>query len=164
MFQLVTLLMLYFRWWKKDEPAPGPQDFHKTAVAEINEWTSCVEARGQDTCLRLYNPQQLVKGMYAEFLNDWLSSFPRDQMLFLRNEDYKVTQQEHMESIFQFLGARDLNKTEMETVMKMPAKNVGGKREEMLPETRKLLEDFYAPFNKRLAEKLADKRYLWLAD
>ena len=28
--------------------------------------------------------------MYSEFLGEWLASFPRDQLLFLRNEDYKV--------------------------------------------------------------------------
>lgn len=31
----------------------------------------------------------------------------------------------------------------------------------MLPQTRKLLEDFYAPFNAKLAQKLGDDRYLW---
>lgn len=35
-------------------------------------------------------PPQLVKGMYSEFLGEWLAAFPRDQLLFLRNEDYKV--------------------------------------------------------------------------
>lgn len=152
----------YYRWWKKDEPQPGPEEFHKTVVSEIKEWEDCVKDKGQGTCVRLYNPQQLVKGMYSEFLDDWLASFPRDQMLFLRNEDYKVAQEDHMKVIFQFLGSRELNDKEMETVMKMPAKNVGSKREEMLPKTRKMLEDFYAPFNQRLAQKLGDERYLWL--
>ncbi len=45
-----------------------------------------------------------VQGMYSEFLDDWLRVFPRDQLLILRNEDYKVTQREHMEVIFKFLG------------------------------------------------------------
>lgn len=32
---------------------------------------------GTDVCLRRYQPQQLVKGMYAEFMADWLAAFPR---------------------------------------------------------------------------------------
>ncbi len=31
----------------------------------------------------------------------------------------------------------------------------------MLPETKKMLQEFYAPYNKRLAELLKDDRYLW---
>jgi hypothetical protein len=42
--------------------------------------------------------------MYSEFLDDWLNVFPRDQMLLLRNEDYKVAQQQHMDAVFKFLG------------------------------------------------------------
>ncbi len=52
--------------------------------------------------MRQYNPQQLVKGMYAEFLPDWLRVWPRDQLLLLRNEDYKVSQKEHMAAVFRW--------------------------------------------------------------
>ena len=31
----------------------------------------------------------------------------------------------------------------------------------MLPETRKLLEDFYTPYNMELAELLGDDSFLW---
>ena len=130
-------------------------------VKEIAEWTDCVKAQGQPKCLRLYNPQQLVKGMYAEFLGEWLAAFPRDQLLFLRNEDYKVAQREHMDAVFGFLGVRNLTAPEWDKVMGMPVKNVGKDKSEMLPETRKLLSDFYAPFNEMLAENLGDERYLW---
>ena len=37
-----------------------------------------------------YEPQQLVKGMYAEFVEAWAAVFPREQLLFLRTEDYKA--------------------------------------------------------------------------
>jgi len=151
----------YYRWWQKNEPTPGPDDFHKAVVREIQEWKACVKDKGQAKCVRLYNPQQLVKGMYAEFLDEWLSSFPRDQLLFLRNEDYKVSQREHMDAVFAFLGMRNLTEVEWEKVMGMPVKNVGKDKTDMLPETRKMLEEFYAPFNAMLASKLSDERYLW---
>ena len=32
---------------------------------------------------------------------------------------------------------------------------------DMLPQTRQRLEQFYSPFNERLAHMLGDERYLW---
>ena len=161
LLNMIYSVMVSRRWWKKDEPAPGPEEFHQTAVKEVEEWNACVADQGQAKCVRLYNPQQLVKGMYAEFIGEWLSSFPRDQLLFLRNEDYKVAQREHMEAVFGFLGVRNLTESEWSDVMDMPVKNVGKGKTEMLPKTRKLLEEFYKPFNAMLASKLGDDRYLW---
>uniref|UniRef100_A0A7S0N6V6 Sulfotransferase n=1 Tax=Chlamydomonas leiostraca TaxID=1034604 RepID=A0A7S0N6V6_9CHLO len=152
----------YYRWWKKDEPTPGPQEFHDTVVSEIKEWTDCVAAHGQPHCVRHYHPQQLVKGMYAEFLSDWLRVWPKEQLLILRNEDYKVAQREHMEVVFNFLGLRALSEPEWAKVMTMPARNKNSdKYAPMWAETRKILDDFYAPFNARLAKMMADDRYLW---
>jgi N-acetylgalactosamine 4-sulfate 6-O-sulfotransferase len=151
----------YYRWWKKDEPEPGPEDFHAEAERDIATWQACVEKSGVQNCVKQYNPQQLVKGMYSEFLGDWLDAFPRDQLLILRNEDYKVAQKQHMDAVFRFLDVRELSESEWGDVMGMPAKNVQKKRAPMLPQTKQLLDDFYAPFNKALAEALGDERYLW---
>jgi hypothetical protein len=41
-------------------------------------------------CVKRYEPQQLVKGMYSEFVDAWTSVFPKEQLLFLRTEDYKA--------------------------------------------------------------------------
>lgn len=99
--------------------------------------------------------------MYSEFIGEWLATFPREQLLFLRNEDYKVSQREHMDAVFSFLGMRNLTEPEWGKVMSMPVKNVGKDKSKMLPETRKLLQDFYAPFNAMLSKQLGDERYLW---
>ncbi|GIL90772.1 hypothetical protein Vretimale_16845 [Volvox reticuliferus] len=152
----------YYRWWLKDEPTPTPEDFHKTAVREIAEWQSCVAQNGQKWCVRHYIPQQLIKGMYSEFIMDWLANWPRDQLLFLRNEDYSKTPREHMEAVLKFLGMRQPTDAEWKTIMGMETRNKNSdKYQKMLPETRAMLEDFYQPFNELLAEILGDNRYLW---
>lgn len=46
----------------------GPDKFHAKAVQDIKRWNECVEKLGQFACLKRYDPQQLVKGMYAEFI------------------------------------------------------------------------------------------------
>lgn len=56
------------RWWQKDLPPPSPADFHNRTLADIAAWRRCVAAKGRPACVRGYQPQQLVKGMYSEFL------------------------------------------------------------------------------------------------
>ncbi len=96
----------------------------------------------------------------------------------------QVAQREHMGAVFAFLGLRNLTEPEWTKVggvtatelnglvphrytisflqvMGMPVKNVGKGKSEMLPETRRVLEAFYAPFNAELARQLGDERYLW---
>lgn len=51
-----------------------------------------------------YHLQQLIKGMYSEFVDAWTSVFPREQILFLRNEDYQAKPKEHLEAVMRFLG------------------------------------------------------------
>jgi hypothetical protein len=56
------------RWWEKDQRQPTADDFHAHAVREMQQWRDCVEAADLATCVRRYQPQQLVKGMYSQFL------------------------------------------------------------------------------------------------
>ncbi len=41
---------------------------HLEISQEIAAWQACVGTRGLQYCVRHYNPQQLVKGMYSEFI------------------------------------------------------------------------------------------------
>lgn len=60
-------------------------DLHRKAVADIAEWDSCIRREKDELkCLKLYNPQQLVKGMYGAFISPWLEVWPRDRFLFIR--------------------------------------------------------------------------------
>jgi N-acetylgalactosamine 4-sulfate 6-O-sulfotransferase len=52
----------------KDAQAPTPNDFHETARKDVEQWKECVAAHSVPECVRSYKPQQLVKGMYAQFL------------------------------------------------------------------------------------------------
>lgn len=57
---------------------------------------------------------------------------------------------------------RNLTEPEWSGVMDMGVRNKNSdKYEKMLPKTRTLLNDFYKPYNQRLAEQLKDDRYLW---
>lgn len=58
----------YYRWWLKEDKPPTPDDFHEHALKELREWKDCVAAMSVPDCVRAYRPQQLIKGLYAEFL------------------------------------------------------------------------------------------------
>lgn len=63
------------RWWEKEQLQPTADDFHAHALREMQQWRDCVAAADLATCVRRYNPQQLVKGMYSQFLQVSSCSF-----------------------------------------------------------------------------------------
>lgn len=54
-------------------PPPPPQD------GILRQWDDCVARKGHRACWKGFEPQQLIKGMYSEFLEDWVPRFPADQ-------------------------------------------------------------------------------------
>jgi hypothetical protein len=50
------------------------------------------------------HPQQLIKSLYVLFMPYWLQVWPRDQLLFMRNEDYKAASTQHVQAAADFLG------------------------------------------------------------
>lgn len=60
-------------------------------------------------------------------------------------------------------GLRNLTETEWGDMVRMKRSNSQSTRyPAMNPATRTMLEDFYRPFNDRLALLLGDERYKWL--
>lgn len=167
----------YYRWWLKDKTLPTPEQFHEHALAEMQAWRKCAAERSVAECVRRFKQQQLIKGMYAEFLQDWLRHWPtKQQLLILRYEDYVSATREHLQAVLTFLGvAQDaLEPGVLDAMVASPVQNKrAGERQAMLPQTRAALAEFYAPFNSQLAATLTardgsgtatDKRWLWQYD
>jgi len=151
----------YYRRRKNDQ-FEGPDKFHEKATQEISRWNECVEKLGTRACLKRYDPQQLIKGMYSEFVEAWTDVFPKENILFLRTEDYQAAPKEHLQAVCKFLGIRDLSEEEWSRLVAVQRANAQSTRyPRMLPETRIMLEEFYRPFNEKLAKLLGDDRFLW---
>ena len=107
-------------------------------------------------------------GFYAVFVKDFLSSFDRDSVIIVRSEDYKVDISGTLMRVFDFLNLESLSIHELQRIADLTKANqssgksaLEGKARDMLPETRRILTDFYRPYNKMLAELLSDERFTW---
>lgn len=137
------------------------------------------------------SPQVRISlGMYSVFLMDWLTVFPREQVLVIRTEDYAANLNLVLKKTFDFLSLGRCLTDIVHNVWKVTSERPGliifagplsaqgeveminrekanTRQEEdknkgpMLPITRKLLRDFYRPFNEKLADVLGDMAFLW---
>eukprot|EP00105_Crassostrea_gigas_P041521 XP_019925669.1 PREDICTED: carbohydrate sulfotransferase 15 isoform X2 [Crassostrea gigas] len=150
--------------------------FHQAVVKAIDVLKKCQEHRSPRSCLFDFNLNaKLVKhktrihlGFYAVFLREWLSVFPRDQILIMRTEDYSANTKSVMKRVFDFLQLKSLKELELSkfkiTTLKREyvTKHKLGKQP-MLTKTRVILENLYRADTEELSRLLKDKRFLWIS-
>jgi len=110
----------------------------------------------------LDNPEKLVnefyelllsRGLYAAQLEPWFKTFPSNQILTVSSEELSKNTQNTLKQIFQFLEIPNSTISDLtkQNVRKVPP---------MKDETRKLLIEYYKPYNEKLY-KLVNKRFDW---
>jgi len=108
---------------------------------------------------------RLQVGLYAVYLLDWLTVFNKEQFLILRLEDHASNVKYTMHRVFQFLNLGPLGEKQETLMTKSPASNARRPEDRnlgpMWPVTQRILQDFYGPFNTRLAQVLADEAFAW---
>ncbi|KAK6186463.1 hypothetical protein SNE40_008498 [Patella caerulea] len=156
---------LYFQKTSK-----SAEDFHMNAAKAISFHINCTQKYTLTACIYNRTLANLARvrlriGIYYAYLENWLNIYPRDQFLVIRLEDYAVNTRNIMKNVFRFLKLRDLTKAESDFIIGQPVANSRRKGDKkygtMNESTRKMLEDFYEPYNKRLALLLNDNRYMW---
>ena len=160
----------------------APQLFHSFALHAVESFQLCIENRvpvfecvsTATTGYKLENseveqciPIRLGVSMYYFHIVKWLSVFPRDNFLFLRTEDMAVDSYETVTQVWSFLGLEPVTRERVkvrDTANQMDWIRSDDYKDKfyMLPETQRLLEGFYRPYNKMLSVLLGDdERYLW---
>lgn len=95
----------------------------------------------------------LFRGLYCFQIEHYLAEWPRDQLLFLSIKQLK--QRESLErclkQVFEFINIP------YEEISDVEAKNKRSYQNQMAPETKQLLEDFYRPYNERLFQVLGQQ-------
>ena len=92
----------------------------------------------------------------------WLQVIPRERMLIVKSEELRENTADVMRNIFKFLGLSSLTNDQLAKVATDRHVNEGSiNKLPMLPSTKKLLQEFFKPFNEKLARLLNDDRFLW---
>ncbi|XP_030630736.1 carbohydrate sulfotransferase 15 [Chanos chanos] len=147
------------------------EDFHEKVSESLQLLEGCLQEYSLRSCV--YNttlnnamPVRLQVGLYIVYILDWLSVFPRDQILILRLEDHASNREITMRKIFDFLTLAPLTTQQEAKITKSPASNTRRLSDRnlgpMLPITKNILRDFYSPFNQKLAKVLRNDSFLWL--
>lgn len=137
------------------------EGFHHAVVQSLEIMRQCLSQHSSLVCAtaqRQYRSKtQIQLGMYSEFLELWHAFFPKNQFLVLRQEDIKRDPGAVYRRVTQHLGLTAL-----------PASIISGSdnkpnslkyHSSMLPETRALLNHFYAPYNEKLAAMESNPDY-----
>ncbi|RUS92065.1 hypothetical protein EGW08_000278 [Elysia chlorotica] len=139
----------------------------------METWFRCVGGASFRHCM--YEKQVIfdsaistfAAGIYSRYVLDLLKLFPRKQIHFVHLESYSTDIRGSLRDIFSFLDLPALTEDALAKVSKKDEKTRNRGRNyaavpEMWPSTRKLLEHFYAPYNKELSAILdGDPRWLW---
>jgi hypothetical protein len=86
----------------------------------------------------------LARGIYVDQLKRWHQFFDREQLLVLKSEDFFSNGQDTLKRVLKFLGLPEWDPE------RVPIKHEGTYTQQMRPETRERLRDYFAPHNQRL--------------
>lgn len=146
------------------------EDFHNAVSYALEVYNNCTASHSVRFCV--YNRTvaylsrvRLRLGMYFVYIKDWIKVFPRSQILIISLEDYAQHTRKILNQVYSFLDVRILGGEDMRSIAKLKVANKRKKWDRnvgpMLNVTRKMLNDFYKPYNEELAEIMNDDQFLW---
>jgi hypothetical protein len=140
---------------KTFEEAIGLEEPAEAGKARPNEGET---SEDEDHAVLDEDSEYLSRGVYIDQLLRWAEFFPREQLLVLKSEDFFESPNETLKLVLDFL---DLPEWEPESEELMASKRNEGRYErEMDPVTRRRLEAYFEPHNRRLYEFLG-KDFGW---
>ena len=95
----------------------------------------------------------LARGLYAKQLEYWFKKIPKENICIISSEDLQVNTDNILSEIFEFLNIpkQKIQDTTRQNNIEYPKMDVS---------TRKILNDFFKPYNEKLFELLG-KRFNW---
>jgi hypothetical protein len=143
------------------------ETFDSLVLESVDDMNACIARVSSRQCAWLWrnygtNARRLRMelGMYVEFLEVWLSFFPKDSIKVVESE--QLNDLNVFDDILKHIGVNPALKPRAS--VNVDKANMGYRRMqqgEMFSSTRRVLTDFYQPYNQRLATLLDDTRFLW---
>ena len=170
------------RFWERNHFQNVPEDylksapsmFHSAVEAEIKDFKNCLKTSPLDVCTHYaVRGREEVTGcgrarlgisLYYVHVARWLKVIPRAKLLFLRTEGLARDPYSLMEEVWQFLDLPIQRAEEMGDVLYEHRKTnqlSHMKSLQMRNQTKKMLREFFQPYNEELAKLLQDDRFLW---
>lgn len=147
----------------------SPTQFHQYLEQAVTTYKECFAKYSLRQCA--YNKTvadsakiSLHEGMYSIYMEDWMRIFPPEQLKVIRFEDYVKDIVPTLESIYTFLGLPQVESSQLAIAATTSSKefqelvrnhNAGS----FLPESIKMLNDFYEPFLQTLGEVMEDPKF-----
>ena len=123
----------------------------KKDMDDISKWN--INSKDDNYFATKVENSKLARGFYVEQLLPWFELFPKNQILIISSEELASNTKNVMSQIFKFLNLPDYKIPNIEKV------NVS-KYSKMNPDTRKILIDFFKPYNEQLF-KFLDRKFDW---
>ncbi len=177
--------MLYSSFWfsctrkggdvPSDVQPKGPDIFHERIVQKIKAFKLCMKDQTLplakcvlDITPNVFGPElpcgksRLGMGLYYVHVHKWLSVIPRNRFLFLTLEELAADTNGAMAKVWVFLGLPHV--TVHDTMPRNQQVKVDYHHNPQLAmrnDTRELLDEFFAPYNRMLADLVGDDMFLW---
>ncbi|KAK3268393.1 hypothetical protein CYMTET_23104 [Cymbomonas tetramitiformis] len=109
-----------------------------------------------------YHADQLIKGMYSIFMEDWITAFPLQNFAVIRAEDYYERPRPALQRVFKLLNVSQPSEDEWNAMTEGPPTPkkeqdwMRGIPTDIPLDLRRELENFYAPFNTKLRDMLKE--------
>ena len=143
------------------------QVLHEIVTRSLQWFNTCRQFYDSDRCILGNQFKQfsvpkymeyLRPGCYSVYIRKWMEVFPKQQLLFLKFEDYVLDPIASIEkNILPFLGLDPFNTNIRRGLQQGQVKNKARLHVRLRNDTRKLLDDFYYPFNRDLETILGKK-------
>ncbi|KAK2141996.1 hypothetical protein LSH36_1007g01035 [Paralvinella palmiformis] len=156
--------------YRNVKPQDRPEVFHDHVIKALRLLTDCFRNRTIRGCFydpkvnRDILPLHMRASLYAVMLHDWLTVFPRKQILVIKSERYFSDRVDVLNKAYAFLGLKklpdDLARVITGGYIINDKRKRGVSMVPMLSETKRLLDDFLKPFNERLRLLLGDE-FTW---
>ncbi|XP_071812902.1 carbohydrate sulfotransferase 15-like isoform X2 [Apostichopus japonicus] len=155
--------------WKK---MVSPQTFHAHFKRLTKESLQCESINSPLYCAFMYGTtadislnNMLYQGVFYLYLQQWVDVFGLENIHVMRLEDWIKDPITELEEAFKYLELDPLPHDVLSSIVNRSTKNVNerAKRKNftMLASTRRELQDFYRPWNQRLADLLKNQKFTW---
>ena len=109
------------------------------------------------TCMWGSCESMIYEGLYYVFIRNWLCNFPPENIMIIDTNQFRTNTTMIMREVFHFLGLKQLNGSEMETIVNHTY-NKGIKQQKhhhlLTNELKRTLATLYKPFNDAVLELL----------